>query len=107
MINLEDFDSSLLQIVKKSYKNIGIYNIEYITMKKIDDYENIINEDKKKCRKKLQKKIIAHILFLILQMKTKQYLKNAQNFGMVLKMRLKQLMLVKSFSMVKILEDYI
>ena len=41
MINIKDFDSSLLKIDKKSYKNIGIYNIRYITIKKIDDYENI------------------------------------------------------------------
>ena len=41
MINIEEFDSSLLKIDKKSYKNIGIYNTEYITIKKIDDYENI------------------------------------------------------------------
>ena len=41
MINIEDFDSSLLKIDKKSNKNIGIYNIGYITIKKINDYENI------------------------------------------------------------------
>ena len=41
MINIKDFDSSLLKIDKKSYKNIGIYNIGYITIKKIDDCENI------------------------------------------------------------------
>ena len=41
MINIKDFDSSLLQIDKKSYKNIGIQSIGYITIKKIDDYENI------------------------------------------------------------------
>ena len=41
MINIKDFDSSLLKINKKSYKNIGIYNIGQITIKKIDDYENI------------------------------------------------------------------
>ena len=40
-IDLENFDSSLLKIDKKSYKGIGIYNIGYITIKKIDDYENI------------------------------------------------------------------
>ena len=28
-------------MIKKSYKNIGIYNIGYITIKKIDDCENI------------------------------------------------------------------
>ena len=41
MINNKDFDSSLIKIDKKSYKNISIYNIGYITIKKIDDYENI------------------------------------------------------------------
>ena len=39
--NIKDFDSSLLKIDKKSFKNIDIYNIGYITIKKIDDYENI------------------------------------------------------------------
>ena len=31
----------MLKIDKKSCKDIGIYNIGYITIKKIDDYENI------------------------------------------------------------------
>ena len=38
MINLK---SNLLKIDKKSYKNTGIYNIGYITIKKIDNYESI------------------------------------------------------------------
>ena len=41
MINSKDFDSILQKIDKKSYKNIGIYNIGYITTKKINDSENI------------------------------------------------------------------
>ena len=41
MINIKKFDSNLLKIDKKSYKDIGIYNIGYITIKKIDDCENI------------------------------------------------------------------
>ena len=41
MINIKVFGWSLLKIDKKPYKNIGIYNIWYITIKKIDDYENI------------------------------------------------------------------
>ena len=41
MINIKNFDQILLKIDRKSYKNIGIYNIGYITIKKIDDYENI------------------------------------------------------------------
>ena len=31
----------MLKVDKKSYKNIGIYNIGYITIKKIDDCKNI------------------------------------------------------------------
>ena len=34
MIYITDFDSSLIKIDKKSYKNIDIYNIGYITIKK-------------------------------------------------------------------------
>ena len=41
MINIKDFDPSLIKTDKKSYKNIGIYHIGYITIKKIRDYENI------------------------------------------------------------------
>ena len=41
MIDIKNFDPILLKIDRKSYKNIGIYNIGYITIKKIDDYENI------------------------------------------------------------------
>ena len=40
MINIESFDSNLLTIGKKSYKNIDIHYIEYITMKNLD-YVNI------------------------------------------------------------------
>ena len=36
MINIKDFDSNLLKIDKKSYKNIDIYHIGYITMKDSD-----------------------------------------------------------------------
>ena len=35
MIDIKDFDSSLLKIDKKSCKNIGVYNIGYITIKKL------------------------------------------------------------------------
>ena len=41
MINIEDFDSGLLKIDKKSFKNIDIYYIGNITIKKIDDCDNI------------------------------------------------------------------
>ena len=41
IIDLENFDSSLLKLDKKSYKDIGIYNIGYITIKKIGNCKNI------------------------------------------------------------------
>ena len=41
MINLKDFELDLLKIDKKSYKNIGIYNIGHLTIKKIDNYGSI------------------------------------------------------------------
>ena len=60
MINIKDFDSNLLKIDKKSYKNIGTYYIGYITIKKIDEYEN------------------------------KKFWKNKLDFAMELKMKLRQ-----------------
>ena len=41
IVSIENFDARLLKIDKKSYKNIGRYNIGYITKKKIDDCEKI------------------------------------------------------------------
>ena len=41
MIDIKSFDAGLIKIDKKSYKDIGIYNIGHITIKKIDDCENI------------------------------------------------------------------
>ena len=42
MINIKDFDSNLIKIDKKSYKNIDIYCTGYITMKD-SDYVKINN----------------------------------------------------------------
>ena len=41
MINIKHFDPRSLKIDKKSYKNIGIYHIGYITIERIIDYKNI------------------------------------------------------------------
>ena len=41
IINIKDFHSNLLRIDKKQYKDIDIHYIGYITVKKIDDCENI------------------------------------------------------------------
>ena len=67
MINIKKFDSNLLKIDKKSCKNIGVYNIGYITVKKIDDYENVysvnslylIADDASRC---IEKKVVNKYL---------------------------------------------
>ena len=41
MVNIENFCSNLLKIDKKSHRDIDIYYICYIVIKKIYDYENI------------------------------------------------------------------
>ena len=41
IIDVRNFQSNLLKIDKKPYKDIEIYYIGYITIKKISDYENI------------------------------------------------------------------
>ena len=41
IIGLENFDSSLLKLDKKSCRDIGIYNIGYITIKKNGVSKNI------------------------------------------------------------------
>ena len=41
MINIKNFDPILLKIDNTSHKDISIYNIGYIIIKKIDDYETI------------------------------------------------------------------
>ena len=86
MINIKDFNSSSLKLGKKSYKDIGIYNIGYITNKEIDVYENIYCLNPvyliigKKIghieRSSLKRRMEINIYFLIrrsctLQMKTK------------------------------------
>ena len=41
IIDIKDFHLSLLKIDKNSDKNIGMYHIRYIIIKRISDYENI------------------------------------------------------------------
>ena len=41
IINIKDFHSNLLRKGKKKYKDIDIYYIGYITIKKMGDCENI------------------------------------------------------------------
>ena len=41
LINIKNFHSNLLKIDKQSYKDIDIYYVGYITIKKFGDCENI------------------------------------------------------------------
>ena len=79
--NIEEFDSNLLKIDKKSYKDIDIYYIGYITIKKIGDCENIYSVnplyliigkvDGHIEYNSVEEKNGSKYLFLILRMKTK------------------------------------
>ena len=79
MINIKDFDSTLIQLDKKSYRIIGIYNISYITIKKLDDYENIDNVNPLyliigKADGYIEENNGKYIQFLLLQMVIKKIL---------------------------------
>ena len=78
MINIKDFDSTLIQLDKKSYRIIGIYNISYIAIKKLDDYENIDNVNPLyliigKADGYIEENNGKYIQFLLLQMVIKKY----------------------------------
>ena len=95
MINIKDFDSNLLKIDKKSYKNIGICNIGYITItKKNDGYENNHNVNSLYL---MIGEVIEHIKenngnkYLVFDSsdQNKEVLKNTNKFGMILKITLR------------------
>ena len=89
MINIKEFDSSLLKTEKKSCKNISIYYIGYIIIKSISDYVNINSVNPLYL-------IIAEVdgyieenngnkyLTFASTAKNKKVLKNVQSFGMKL-----------------------
>ena len=94
MINIEVFDSKLLNIDKKPYKNIDIYYIGYITIKNIDDYEinynvnplyQIIDEVDQHIKEKNGSK---YFVFYSTDEK-KKVLKKQMNFGIRLKIKLR------------------
>ena len=87
IIDLTDFESRLLKIDKKWYKNIGIYNIGYITIKKIDDCENIYSVDPLYLRINHANGYIEEIngnKYLIFESLIESYLKNTMMFLMKL-----------------------
>ena len=107
IIDLKKIESNLLKIDKKSYKNIGIYNIGYITIKKIDDCENIycvnplyilVNHASGYIEEENENK---YLVFDSTN-ENKELLKNTRLFGMELKMKSKQYMEAKNMIMKKI-----
>ena len=86
----------MLKVDKKSYKNIDIYYIGYITIKKIDDCENIysvnplyllVNHASGYIEEKNGNK---YLIFDDSVNENKALLKNMQMFGMELKTKSKQ-----------------
>ena len=95
IIDLENFDSSLLKLDKKSNKDIDIYNIEYITIKKIGDCKNIYSVNPlylhiNHANRYLKEKGVNKYLVLIQWMKIKSYLKNTMTFLMELGIKSKK-----------------
>ena len=107
IIDLKKIESNLLKIDKKSYKNIGIYNTGYVTIKKIDDCENIycvnplyilVNHASGYIEEENENK---YLVFDSTN-ENKELLKNTRLFGMELKMKSKQYMEAKNMIMKKI-----
>ena len=78
MIDIKNFYWSLMKVGKRFYKNISIYNIGYITIEKIDDYENIISVNPfyqllVKQMDKSKKTIKTSTYFLLLQIVIQKY----------------------------------
>ena len=108
IINLKNLKSNLLKINKKHYKGIDIYYNGYITIKKIDDCENIhsvnplyllVNHASGYIEEKNGNK---YLIFDDSVNENKALLKNMQMFGMELKTKSKQLMVVKKIITEKI-----
>ena len=107
IIDLKKIESNLLKIDKKSYKNIGIYNIGYITIKKIDDCENIYSVNPlyilvNHASGYIEKENENKYLVFDSTNENKELLKNTRLFGMELKMKSKQYMEAKNMIMKKI-----
>ena len=107
-INLKDFDARLLKVDKKDYKEIDIYYIGYVTVKKFANCSNInsinplylmINEVIGHFEEKNENKyLVLHDVD-----ENKEVSKNMKKLGTESKKKLKRLMVVKKLNIVKIL----
>ena len=105
---MQEFNSNLLKIDKNPYKDIDIYYIAYIIIKKIGDCENIYSINPlyliiDKVDGIIEENNGNKYLVFDSTDENKEVLKSTQNFGMGLKMKLKQKMVAKKINMVKIL----
>ena len=87
--------SNLLKIDKKSYKNIGIYNIGYPTIKKIHDCENIYSVNPlylfiAHANGHIEEKGVNKYLIFDSTDENKKLLRNAMMFGVELKTKSKK-----------------
>ena len=87
IIDLKKIDAGLLKIDKKSYKNIGTYNIGYYTIKKNDDCENIYSVDPlyliiAPANGYIEEKGVNKYLIFDSTDENKELLKNIMMFGM-------------------------
>ena len=87
--------SNLLKIDKKSYKNIGIYNIGYPTIKKIHDCENIYSVNPlylflAHANGYIEEKGVNKYLIFDSTDENKKLLRNAMMFGVELKTKSKK-----------------
>ena len=95
IINIKNFDPILLKIDKKSCKDIGIYNIGYITIKKIDDCENIYSVNPlyllaNHANGYIEEKSVNKYLIFDSTDENKELLKNTMMFGMESKTKSKK-----------------
>ena len=102
MINLKNFEPNLLKINKKHYKEINIYYIGYIMIKKSDDYESIYSVNPFYLKVNCASGYIEEKNGDDSVDENKEVLRNMQMFGMELKTKSKQKITMKKIIMKKI-----
>ena len=118
-INLKDFDARLLKVDKKDYKEIDIYYIGYVTVKKIANCNNInsvnplylmINEmighfecNSIECNSVEEKNENKYLVLDEIDENKEVLNKYTNKFGRILKKKLKPLIVTKKLNMEKIL----
>ena len=95
MINIKKFDRILLKVDRKSSKDIGIYNIGYITIKEIDDCKTIYSVNTlyllvNHTNRYIEEKGVNKYLIFDSTDENKELLKNTMMFGMESKAKSKK-----------------